>query len=30
MMPLIKQCLIQLKINDFSDIDIEKIKPNED
>ena len=30
MMPLIKQCLIQLKINDFSDIDIEKIKPNAD
>lgn len=30
MMPFIKQCLNQLKINDFSNIDIEKIKPNED
>lgn len=30
MMPFIKQCLIQLNVHEFSDIDIEKIKPNED
>ena len=30
MMPILKECLVQLGINKFSDIDMERIKPNED